>query len=85
VVPVCDVGRCGDHEGAHRALAHAQHVAERLHVDEDEVGGPFTCSVGRAGGLWSDAQLALGEAEDALSYANEAISIFEKLQVSCTT
>jgi Helix-turn-helix domain len=73
-----DMARYGDREGAQRVLAHAQHVAERLHSDEDEVGGPFTCSVGRAGGLWSDTQLALGEAEDALSHANEAISIFEK-------
>jgi len=78
-----DMARYGDREGAQRALVHAQHVAERLHRDEDEVGGPLTCSVGRAGGLWSDTQLALGEAGDALSHANEAISIFEKIQVSC--
>lgn len=72
-----DMARYGDREGAQRTLIHARNLAERLSGNKDEMAGPFTCSIGRAGGFWSDTQLMLGEAEDALFHANEAISIFE--------
>jgi hypothetical protein len=69
--------RCGDREGAQRGLAHARGVADQLSGHGDELSGPFTCSADRAGGLWSDTQLSLGEAADALSAANDAIFAFE--------
>lgn len=72
-----DMVRCGDREGAQRGLAHARGVADRLSGHGDELSGPFTCSADRAGGFWSDTQLSLGEAADALSAANDAIFAFE--------
>jgi hypothetical protein len=72
-----DLARCGDREGAERALAHARGAADRLNDHGDELSGPFTCSADRAGGFWSDTQLNLGEAADALSAANDAVTVFE--------
>ena len=72
------MARYGDQVGARQALAHAQCLSERINNDTDEVRGPFTCSIDRAGGFWSDPHLILSEAGKALSSANMAISTFER-------
>ena len=46
----------------------------------DDLAGPFTCSVDRAGGFWSDVCLALGQPADALIKADRAIAAFEQAQ-----
>lgn len=45
----------------------------------DELAGPFTCSVDRAGGFWSDVYLALGQPTDALAEADGAVAVFERV------
>lgn len=65
---------CG---GAGTALARARRSAETTGRVEDELSGPLTCSVDRAGSLWSDAELALGRAGDALALADRAVATFE--------
>ncbi|GAB2865344.1 hypothetical protein [Lentzea nigeriaca] len=72
-----DLARAGDEDRARQALQRAQDAANRVVRAEDELTGPFTCTVGRAGSLWADAHLALGNTEEALSYADRAVATFE--------
>ncbi|MBV9314618.1 MAG: hypothetical protein JO100_13025 [Pseudonocardia sp.] len=50
-----DLAWAGDHEAAENALRHAHQIAEHSERAQDELGGPFTCPLDRAGSLWSDA------------------------------
>jgi transcriptional regulator with XRE-family HTH domain len=74
-----DLARYGDGEAAKGALERAQNAASLTGrvVQPDELTGPFTCSIGRAGGFWSDTYLELGDAASALRYADQAVSAFE--------
>lgn len=72
-----DLARAGDAGPAAEALRRAQDAADQLTRVEDELAGPFTCSVDRAGSLWADARLALGEADEALAFADRAVATFE--------
>lgn len=72
-----DLARAGDRDGAVAALRQAEEAAYRISRVPDELGGPFTCSLDRAGSLWSDAALSLGEASLALESADRAVSAFE--------
>jgi hypothetical protein len=72
-----DLARCGDSEHALAVLNSARKAAERPSIGEDAMSGPFTCSIARAGGFWSDTHLALGNAKDALMYADSAVRAFE--------
>jgi len=72
-----DLARDGDADRAAAELQRAQQVAEKAHRAEDELSGPLTCSVDRAGSLWSDTELALGQADDALALADRAVAVFE--------
>lgn len=72
-----DLARGGQHDAAIDALHRAQHVAESTTRAEDEVSGPLTCTYDRAESLWSDAELALGEADKALAAASNAVAAFE--------
>lgn len=72
-----DLARAGDATRATAALREAQRVAESAQLAEDELSGPFTCSTDRAGSLWSDTHLALGNANEALAFADRAVATFE--------
>jgi tetratricopeptide (TPR) repeat protein len=75
-----DLAKLGDHEKAREVLIRAQEVADELRApNSDGLGGPFACLTGRAGGFWSDTYFALGEAQDALTLADDAVQTFEKL------
>jgi hypothetical protein len=58
-------------------LDRAQDAAETSDSNGDALSGPFTCSIGRAGGFWSDTHLALGNAKGALRYVDFAVRDFE--------
>lgn len=72
-----DLARAGDAGPATEALRRAQDAADRLTRADDELSGPFTCSLDRAGSLWADTRLSLGEADEALAYADRAVAAFE--------
>jgi DNA-binding XRE family transcriptional regulator len=72
-----DLARCGDGERALAVLNSAQSAAESAGTGEDALSGPFTCSIARAGGFWSDTHLAVGNAKEALLIANSAVKGFE--------
>jgi hypothetical protein len=72
-----DLACAGDADRATSALRRAQRVAETTVRGQDEMAGPLTCTVDRAGSLWSDTELALGQAEDALRLADRAVAAFE--------
>ncbi|GAA2843354.1 hypothetical protein [Crossiella cryophila] len=72
-----DLARAGDRDGAVAALRRAEQAAEVATRAENELAGPFTCSVDRAGSLWSDTELALGQASTALANADRAVAVFE--------
>ncbi|WHT23397.1 hypothetical protein N8J89_20665 [Crossiella sp. CA-258035] len=72
-----DLARAGDQNGALVALRQAELAANGAERVENELDGPFTCSVDRAGSLWSDAELALGQAPRALEQADRAVAAFE--------
>ncbi len=72
-----DLARAGDADRATAALRRAQRIGETTQHVEDELSGPLTCSVERAGSLWSDTELALGQADDALMFADRAVAAFE--------
>ncbi|MGH7883829.1 MAG: helix-turn-helix domain-containing protein, partial [Candidatus Dormibacteraceae bacterium] len=74
-----DLARYGDGEAAQSALERARNAADLAGraAQPDELTGPFTCSISRAGGVWSDTYLQLGDAASALSYADQAVSDFE--------
>jgi tetratricopeptide (TPR) repeat protein len=67
-----DLAKMGNVEEAERALRAARESAHHVNTD-GELAGPFTCSFSRAaGGLWSDASLALGLPRQALQYIDDA-------------
>ncbi|MFD9734630.1 hypothetical protein [Umezawaea sp. NPDC059074] len=72
-----DLARVGDADGATAALRRAQRAGETAQRVEDELAGPLTCSVERAGSLWSDTELVLGQADNALAFADRAVAAFE--------
>ncbi len=72
-----DLARCGDGERALAVLDRAQDAAESSGIGEDALPGPFTCSIARAGGFWSDTHLAVGNTKEALLYADAAVRGFE--------
>ncbi len=72
-----DLARCGDSERALAVLDRARNAAENAGIGEDALSGPFTCPIARAGGFWSDTHLALGNAKEALLYADSAVGVFE--------
>lgn len=72
-----DLARAGDHTAAREALDDGPGIAEHAQPERDEMGGPFTCSLDRAGSLWSDTHLALGDADRALTLARQAVARFE--------
>ncbi len=76
-----DLARCGDKEGALAALNKARNAAEGSTAIPDALPGPFTCSIGRAGGFWSDTHLSLGSAREALQYADSAVIDFESVPI----
>ena len=73
-----DLAKVGHAEDARRALARARDAAEAGQQADDELAGPFTCSADRAGGIWSDVLLALGEPAAALAEADRAVATFER-------
>ncbi len=74
-VTAVDLARSGRHAEAREALTIAKRTTVR--TDVPELGGPFLCTPERAEGIWSDAHLALGEANDTLKHADYGISLFE--------
>lgn len=68
-----DLARAGDHDEARAALLAARRTAEQAVPLEQELHGPFTCPPERAAALWSDTELALGDARDALASADRAV------------
>lgn len=74
-VNAVDLARSGRHAEAREALVIAKR--SRVHTSVTEFGGPFLCTPERAEGIWSDAHLALGEAELTLDHADRGISLFE--------
>lgn len=73
-----DLAKAGNSEEARTALDRARAAAETSRQTDDELTGPFTCSVDRAGGLWSDVHLALGQPAAALAEADRAVATFER-------
>ncbi|MDQ3153272.1 MAG: helix-turn-helix domain-containing protein [Actinomycetota bacterium] len=77
-----DLANAGQADNARVALARAHEVAETVEQADDELAGPFTCSVHRAaGGFWSDVHLALGEPTDALAEADRAVAACEQAPI----
>ncbi|MFG1815713.1 hypothetical protein ACGFIF_18245 [Kribbella sp. NPDC049174] len=74
-VSAVDLARSGRHAEAREALAIAKRTTVR--TDVPELGGPFLCTPERAAGIWSDAHLALGEAEETLKHADHGVAMFE--------
>lgn len=73
-----DLAKVGQVDEARAALARARAAAETVEQGGDELTGPFTCPVDRAGGFWSDVHLALGRPADALAEADTAVAAFER-------
>jgi hypothetical protein len=74
-----DLARAGDTDARTGvALRWAQDIAETVQRAEDELSGPLICTVDRVGSLWSDTQLAMGEADQALGFAERAVAQFEE-------
>lgn len=71
-VDLARAGRLGD---AREALEKAKSVQPR--TDIAELGGPFLCTPERAEAIWSDAHLALGEAQYTLEHATNSLALFE--------
>lgn len=77
-----DLARHGDRSQAQDMLAIAKQRANELEAtDADGMAGPFACTLGRAGGFWSDTYLALGQATEALPLAEQAVRTFEAAPV----
>jgi hypothetical protein len=74
-----DLARSGQQELASKALQQAWEVAKTAETQGDELGGPFSCSLDRASGFWSDTQLTLGVADAALEHADHAVTAFESI------
>jgi transcriptional regulator with XRE-family HTH domain len=74
-----DLVYAGQAGNARSALARARKVADRVEQANDELAGPFTCSVSRAaGGFWSDVHLMLGQPAAALAEADRAVAASER-------
>ncbi len=73
-----DLAKAGQADDACAALARARDTTESVEQVRDELAGPFTCSVDRAGGFWSDVYLTLGQPADALTEADRAVAAFER-------
>jgi len=58
------------------ALRRAQDLAAASQRANDELGGPFTCTIDRAGSLWSDTRLTLSAPGEALAFADRAVARF---------
>jgi tetratricopeptide (TPR) repeat protein len=73
-----DLARSGDRRAAIAAVDRAVDVGAQLESEPqvDEFGGPFSCSVERAGGFWADTCLALPDPKRSLAYAMEAVSVY---------
>ncbi|MGH3430617.1 MAG: helix-turn-helix domain-containing protein [Pseudonocardiaceae bacterium] len=76
-----DLAKVGHVDNARTALGRARHATEVVEQTCDELAGPFTCSVDRAGGFWSDVYLALGQPTDALAEADSAVAVFEQVPI----
>ncbi|MGH3801181.1 MAG: hypothetical protein ACRDTD_13790 [Pseudonocardiaceae bacterium] len=53
------LAKAGQTDNTRAALVRARNAAEAVHQPGGELDGPFTCSVDRAAGFWSDAYFAL--------------------------
>lgn len=73
-----DLAKAGQADDARAALVRARDTAEVITQASDELAGPFTCSVDRAGGFWSDVYLALAQPTAALIEADRAVAVFER-------
>jgi transcriptional regulator with XRE-family HTH domain len=76
-----DLAKAGQFEDARTALVRARCAVEVVEQVGDELAGPFTCSVDRAGGFWSDVYLALVQPAEALTEADRAVAAFEQAPV----
>lgn len=74
-----DLAKVGQGDDARTALARARDATEVVEQAGDKLAGPFTCSVHRAGGFWSDVYLGLGQPTDALAEADSAVAVFERM------
>ena len=74
-VVAVDFARTGRIDAARDALS----IAKRTVINPGvlELGGPFLCTPERAEGIWSDAHLALGEAQYTLDHADRGVELFE--------
>ncbi len=72
-----DLAHCGQVSEAGAALKRAVRAAEVVDQASDDLGGPFSCSVDRAGGFWSDTQVTLGQPAAALAIADRAVAASE--------
>ncbi|MGW5743711.1 helix-turn-helix transcriptional regulator [Amycolatopsis sp. NPDC003861] len=76
-----DLARGGRIESSRLALRIAVEAADDGAADFEGTSGmlgPFQCSLGRAGGFWSDAYLAQNEAETSLGYSARALAEFQR-------
>jgi hypothetical protein len=74
-VAAVDLARAGRVDAARDALNAAKRAVTR--PGGLELGGPFLCTAERAEGIWSDAHLALGEAQYTLDHADRGVALFE--------
>ena len=72
-----DLARSGRLDLAREALAMARNAATTAERGEDEMQGPFSCTIDRAAGLWADVCLALGDASNALALSHDAVTAFD--------
>jgi hypothetical protein len=70
-----DLARTGRVEAARNALVIAKDT--KINPDVIELGGPLLCTPERAEGIWSDAHLALGEAQYTADHADRGVALFE--------
>ncbi|WP_238161837.1 hypothetical protein [Kribbella antibiotica] len=70
-----DLARAGHEDQARLALDAAKRVSAEPSLSEP--GGPFLCTPERAAGIWSDAHLALNEAQHTLTHADQSVALFE--------
>ena len=76
-----DLAKADQVDDARAALDRARTAAEIGDQAGDELTGPFTCSVGRASGFWSNVHLALGQPADALTEADCAVAASERAPI----
>jgi hypothetical protein len=72
-----DLARIGHAEQAREALITARRTAEEATPAPDEIGGPLTCTIARAEGIWADTLLTLGDPAAAAEHATLALARFE--------